>query len=196
MRPELAAASGPLSRSTASQTGGAAGQARAVGAHVDEHLRELAHDRRGLGQRLVVAAERVQQQHGRDQAVAGRLAVERDHVPGLLAAQDGRVLEHAREHVAVADIGHDGLDAELAHRAVEAEVRHRRHDDLVARELPGDLQVAREQGDDLVAVDDRPVRVDGEHAVGVAVERDPEVEAAREHALRERRRDASSRSGR
>ena len=69
---------------------------------------------------------------------------------------------------------------------MEAEVRHRRDDDLVARQPPGDLQVARQQRDDLVAVDDGPVCVDGEHAVGVAVEREPEVEAARAHAARER----------
>ena len=54
--------------------------------------------------------------------------------PDCSPPSTARVLEHAREHVAVADVGHDGLDAELAHGAVEAEVRHRRHDDLVARQ--------------------------------------------------------------
>ena len=89
MRPEFVAASGALSRSHGLPDRRAAGQARAVRAHVDEHLREPAHDRRGLGQRLVVAAEGVEQEHGRDQAVARRLAVERDHVTRLLAAEDG-----------------------------------------------------------------------------------------------------------
>ena len=102
--------------------------------------------------------------------------------------------QHARQHVAVADVGHDGLDAEVAHGAVEAEIRHRRDDDLVARQAAGDLQVARQQRDDLVAVDDRAVRVDGQHAVGVAVEREPEVEAAGAHAARRARRGASSRT--
>ena len=52
-------------------------------------------------------------------------------------------------------------------------------------EPPGELEIAGEQGDDLVAVHDRAGRVDREHAIGVAVERDAEVEAAHDHALRE-----------
>ena len=132
MRPEFAAASGALSRSTASHTAVQPAEPRTVGGHVDEHLRESPHDRRRLGQRLVMAAQRIEQEHCRDEAVARRLPVERDHVPGLLAAQHRPVLEHAGEHVAVADVGHDGLDAELAHRAMEAEVRHRRDHELVA----------------------------------------------------------------
>ena len=63
-------------------------------------------------------------------------------------------------------------DAALLHQPVEAEVRHRRHRDEI------DAEVQREDRDDLVAVDDRAVLVDGEHAVAVTVERDTEIEAA------------------
>ena len=68
-------------------------------------------------------------------------------------------------------------DAALLHQPVEAEVRHHRHRDDVDAEVEG------EDGEDLVAVDGVAVAVDGEHAVAVAVEGDPEVEAARAHRL-------------
>ena len=64
------------------------------------------------------------------------------------------------------------------HQRVEAEVRHLRDRDEV------DAEVEREDRDDPVAVDDLAALVDREHAVAVAVEGDPEVEAA---ALDDRR---------
>ena len=68
----------------------------------------------------------------------------------------------------------------LAHAGVEAVVGHHRHGD--AR----DAEVDRGERDQLVAVDDRAVAVDREHAVAVAVEREAGVVAARAHGLRER----------
>ena len=85
------------------------------------------------------------------------------------------------EHVAVADVGRHDADPVLAHQPVEAEVRHHGDGDEV------DAEVEREDGEDLVAVDDVAFAVDGEHAVAVAVEGDAEVEAAVGHdALQER----------
>ena len=50
---------------------------------------------------------------------------------------------------------------------------------VITRDRDGvDLEVEREDRDDLVAVDGLAVLVDGEHAVAVAVERDAEVVAA------------------
>ena len=43
----------------------------------------------------------------------------------------------------------------------------------------------RDDRDDLIAVDRRALRVNREHAIAVAVERDPEVEAVRANRLRE-----------
>ena len=72
-------------------------------------------------------------------------------------------------------------DPMVAHQRVEAEIGHHGDRDLV------DLLVEREDRDDLVAVDNVALLVDGEHAVAVAVEGDPEVEAAVEDgALQER----------
>ena len=118
------------------------------------------------------------------------MAVERDHVAGLLAAEHGALGAHRLEHVAVADVGREHADAAIGHEPVEAEVRHRRHRDGV------DAECEREDGEDLVAVERRAVLVDGEHPVAVTVERDPEVVRARPHDVLEQTRDRSHRSRR
>ena len=51
---------------------------------------------------------------------------------------------------------------------------------------PGDAEVLGGQRDQLVAVDDRAVAVDGQHAVAVAVEREAGVVVARGHRLAQR----------
>ena len=58
----------------------------------------------------------------------------------------------------------------LGHEPMQAHVRHHRDGDHV------DLAVERQHGDDLIAVDDVAVPVDGQHAVAVTVEGDTEVE--------------------
>ena len=74
----------------------------------------------------------------------------------------------------------------VAHRGVEAVVGHHRHGDAVAGQPPGVAQVQGGQRDQLVAVDDGAVAVDGQHAVAVAVEGEAEVVAARDDRLGER----------
>ena len=90
----------------------------------------------------------------------------------LLAAEHAALAPERLEHVAVADVGRDDADGALGHQLVEAVVRHLGDRDEV------DAEVEREHGDDAVAVDDLAALVDGQHAVAVAVEGDPEVEAA------------------
>ena len=104
-----------------------------------------------------------------------------DHVPGLLAAEQRALALERLQDVAVADVGGVHADVVLAHQRVEAEVRHHGDRHLV------DLLVEREDRDDLVAVDRLAPFVDREHAVAVAVERDPEVEPAVEHGLLQER---------
>ena len=100
------------------------------------------------------------------------MTVEPDQVPGLLTAEEQPLAPQRLEHVAVADIGDDDANAAFLHQPVEAEVRHRRHGDAL------DAEVEREDGEDLVPVDRLAPLVDGEHPVSVAVEGDPDVEAA------------------
>ena len=91
--------------------------------HVDEHLRIAAHDlpqarESGLP---VSLHDRGELQRG-DEAVAGRVVLEEDDVARLLAAEHRARRLQLLEHVAVADLGLDDVDAALAHRDLEAEV--------------------------------------------------------------------------
>ena len=85
------------------------------------------------------------------------------------------------EHVAVAHVGGDHPDAALGHQPVEAEVRHRGDDDEL------DLEVKRQDREDLVAVHLVPGGVDREHPVTVSVECHPEVDRAAAHGRGEER---------
>ena len=87
---------------------------------------------------------------------------------------------HLLEHVAVADLGLDDGDAALAHGDLEAEVAHHRgRRPCRAAACPRSCQVRGADRHDLVAVDLVAGLVDREHAVGVAVVRDAEVERRR-----------------
>ena len=91
-----------------------------------------------------------------------------------LAAQDAAlVLEH-REHVAVADLGAQELDAEVAQRELEPQVAHDRADDGAAQAARL-AAVARENVDELIAVDEIAALVDHDDAIAVAVEREADV---------------------
>ena len=166
------------SPSTAPVERGAVGEA-----DVDEPLRQLLH-RVAVGE--VAALERLERQQRGGDAVAGGHEAHVDDVAGLLAAERPAALAQRLEHVAVADRRGRDLDAGVAHRGVEAVVRHHRHRDAAARQPPGGAQVQRGERDQLVAVDDRAVAVDGEHAVAVAVEREAGVVAALAHVRGER----------
>ena len=96
---------------------------------------------------------------------------------GLLTAQHRSLGPHRGQHVTVADVGCEHVNASLAHQPVEAEVRHRRHRDRV------DTEGKCEHCQDLVAVERGARLVYGEHTVAVAVERDPEVIPTGSHDL-------------
>ena len=108
-----------------------------------------------------------------------------DDVARLLAAERPAALAQRLEHVAVADRRGRDLDAGGAHRGVEAVVGHHGHGDAVAGQAVVGAQVQRGERDQLVAVDDRAVAVDREHAVAVAVEGEAGVVAPLAHRLRE-----------
>ena len=97
--------------------------------------------------------------------------------PGLLAAErpaaPGELVSTSRSPTAVVATSIPAA----RHRLVEAVVGHDRHSDAVARQPAGVAQVQRCERDQLVAVDDRALAVDREHAVAVAVEGEADVEA-------------------
>ena len=113
-------------------------------------------------------------------AVAGGGVVGEDHVARLLAAEREVALLERVEHVAVAD---RRLDHRRC-RAARAPGGSPRFDITVAttaspRSTPAVVQVDRGDREDLVAVDELAALVDRDHPVGVAVEREPGVGAAR-----------------
>ena len=134
--------------------------------------------------------ERLEREQRGGDAVAGGHEAHLDDVAGLLAAQRPAALAQRLEHVAVADVGGRDLDARGAHARVEAVVGHHGHRDA------GHAEVHRGERDQLVAVDDDAVAVDGQHAVAVAVEGEAGVVAALADGLGQRVARASSRSWR
>ena len=87
----------------------------------------------------------------------------------LLAAEHASFPPESFEHVPIAHIRRQDANPVLLHQPVEAEIRH--HGDRY--EL--DAELRRQDGEDLIPVHDLAHRVDREHPVAVAVERDSEV---------------------
>ena len=176
--------SSAFSLATSVRTG--SGTSRSLDRDVLLHLRVDGHHRRQL--RKGVAAQRAAQLERGGEPVAGDVVAEQDHVTRLLSAEHAALAVQRLEHVAVADIGRHDANPAVGHQRVEAQVRHRGDRDLV------DAELESEDGDDLVAVHDLTMLVDGEQAVAVAVEGDPEVEPLRRHerlSAREIRRAAA-----
>ena len=106
------------------------------------------------------------------------------------------LVAHLLEHVAVADLGAEQLEPCVAKLPLEAEVGHHRRHDRVALELAARLQAERDQRHQLVAVDQLALLVDDDQPVGVAVERQADIRAARDHRFLQQLRVRSSRSRR
>ena len=143
------------------------------------------------GQRLralcPVVGHPLQHVQGGEDAVAGGGVLAHDHVAGLLAAEGVAGDPHRLEHVAVADLGLAHADAGGPHRLHEAEVAHHGgHDGVLgergrARPSPS-ARIARIWSPSTTL----PVVVDGQAAVGVAVEREADVGAVLEHGRLQR----------
>ena len=104
-----------------------------------------------------------------------------DDVPRLLTTQRIAARSQCFEDVAVADARLDHVDPGVAHRQVETEIGHHRHDDGVVAKLTLGEQIRSDDGDDVIAVDDRPGVIDGDQAVCVTVECHADVGAVLQH---------------
>ena len=125
------------------------------------------------------ATHDVEELHRGQQPVAGGGQVGEHDVPALLAAERQTAVGQRLQHVAVADGHLEHLDAVLGHPEPEPEVGHHGDDDGVLGQATVGVAVDGADPDDLVAVDEPAGRVDGQHPVGVAVEGEPDVGAAR-----------------
>ena len=93
---------------------------------------------------------------------------------------------HALEDVLVADRRSDDLAAGRLDGGLEAAVGQDRHDEGPAGQHAALEAIEGEDPEDLVAVDDPTAGVDGDEAVGVTVEGEPDVGAARRDCGRQR----------
>ena len=148
--------------------------------HVDEHLRQPGHHRGEVAQAATGGGHAGQEVQPGEDAVAGGGVLAHDHVARLLAAQREAGGPHRLEDVAVADLGLVHVQARGRHGLDEAEVAHHGGDHGVAGQGAALGHRQRQHGEDLVAVDDLPRVVDGQAAVGVAVEGDAGVGAVRD----------------
>ena len=96
------------------------------------------------------------------------------------------VLVQSGQHVAVPHRGLLHGDAPLLHGPAEAEVGHHRDHHRVAGQLSPLGQVEGEQGQQLVPADHPALGVDGEQAVGVAVEGQPQMGLVLHHGAGQR----------
>ena len=97
----------------------------------------------------------------------------------LLAAQDITLLHHALQHVPVAYVGALHLQAVLFGKHMQAQVGHDRGHHRITGQLALALQIQTAGGHHLVAVNEHTVLVHGQAPVGVTVEGDADVVAAR-----------------
>ena len=100
----------------------------ALHGHVDEALREQLHRRCRLRERAILLDQRAQHGERGHDGIAGRVLVEADEMPRVLAAKDPSALEHLLQHVAVTHLRTRKRNAERAERLLEAEVAHLRAD--------------------------------------------------------------------
>src|SRR6516162_3846598 len=146
-------------------------------AHVPQHLRQRIEAVANLRYRLVLLFEHGQHLQRGHKAVAGGGVIRQDDVPGRLAPDIVAVLAHMLEHIAVADRGARERKADAVEIALEAEVRHHGGDDAGLGEVAIVLEARRDDGQELVAVDDAAALICDDDAIGVAVEGDADVGA-------------------
>ena len=117
----------------------------------------------------------------RDQTVAGCRVVGEDDVAGLLAAEIATQAAHLFVDIAIADRGAVQPDPLPGQVAFEAEIGHDRRNQRTAGELPAARQVHRDQRHQLIAIENDATLVGDNQPVCVAIERDPDIGAARQH---------------
>ena len=155
---------------------------------VPQHLRQAGHRRVGQrAERAPSARHDVEQLHRREEAITGRCELAEDHVAGLFATERISPCIERLQHVAVADLGIDNVDAGVVHRPPETEVGHDGDDDRITSESAAGLGVECAHGDDLITVDQTTIGVDREEPVCVTVEGDAEVGAALDNSGLQRR---------
>ncbi len=150
-------------------------------AHVNQRLRELRHNLNGFFDRLAAATNGSEELARRHQAIARGIVLEQNHMARLLAANGIAAFAHRLEHIAVAHLGLQHVNAMGFHGAHEAQIGHNGGDRRVVGQLAAILQIDRKHRLDDVAIDLGAVFCHEHHAVGVAIVSNAHVSAAFGH---------------
>src|SRR5690242_15912424 len=153
----------------------------AIETDVLEELRERLELAEQLACRSLAVDECSEDLQARDEAIAGRAMIGKDDMPRLLAADVPPARAHFFEHVAVADLRAQQLQARFAKLPLESEIGHDRGDDTFALQCAARLQPEGNQRHQLVAVDQLSLLVGNDQPIGVTVEREPDIGTARDH---------------
>ena len=119
-----------------------------------------------------------------------------DDVARLLPTQHSPGSPQLLQDVAVPDLGLDHRDSQLAHGQFETEVAHHGGHDGVERQCACRLPMRGTDRHDGVSVHLGPGLVDSQHAIGVTVVRDAEVDVVGSDDLGQRTRGSWSRNPR
>ena len=152
-------------------------------AHVNQRLRELRHNFDGLFDRLAAATNGSEELARRHQAIARGIVLEQNHMARLLAANGIAAFAHRLEHIAVAHLGLQHVNAMRLHGAHEAQIGHNGGDRRVVGQLAAILQIDRKHCLNDVTIDFGTVFCHEHHAVGVAIVGNTHVGAAFGHKL-------------
>ena len=152
-------------------------------AHVDQRLREFRHNFDGLFDRLAAATNGSKELARRHQAVARGIVLEQNHMARLLATNGIAAFAHRLEHIAVAHLGLQHVNAMSLHGAHEAQIGHDGGNRRVMGQLAAILQIDRKHRLDDVAIDLGAVFRHEHHAVGIAIVGNAHVSAAFGHKL-------------
>src|SRR5205823_8975143 len=133
-----------------------------------------------ISERAPAARHNVHHTQSSQQAITSRgVAVAKDNVTGLLAAERSVGLHHFFEDVLVANIGAQHANPRIAQRDFQAHVRHGGRDHCVAAKNSAAEHVAGGEEQNAVSVYYAAGGVAEEGAIGVAIKRDAEIEFAR-----------------
>ena len=99
----------------------------------------------------------------------------------LFAAEVAAEGAHLLDHIAITDRGAVQPKPPPGKAALQSEIGHDRGDQRAARQPLATCQVCRDQRHQLIAIEDRAAFVGDDQPVGIAVERDAEIGAARQH---------------
>src|SRR5690606_11116592 len=159
----------------------------ALRAYVQHLLRVFLHSPREFRKRLAAALHDREDLQRRDQTVARGGLVEADHMTGGFPADDPAGGPQRLVHVPVAELGPDEFDACIEQGMLEPEIAHYRAH-YRTLEAAFFLAGARQDEEQLVAIDDIADLVDHHDAIAVAIERDTHMCLDCGHGLLQQRR--------